>query len=88
VLMQFAVNWSSRRWRTAERLVKSEPVLVYHRGFQHGAMRRTRVTQDEVQQAARGAGHPSLDDVVAVVLETDGTFSILTSVPRLPASHR
>lgn len=84
VLMQLVVTWSSRRWRAVERLVKSDPVLVYHRGFQHGAMGRARVTQDEVRQAARGAGHPSLDDVVAVVLETDGTFSILTSVPQLP----
>jgi uncharacterized membrane protein YcaP (DUF421 family) len=88
VLMQFAVSWSSRRWRPVERLVKSEPVLVYHRGFQSGAMRRARVTRDEVRQAARAAGHGSLDGVVAVVLETDGTFSVLTSVPDVSGSDR
>jgi uncharacterized membrane protein YcaP (DUF421 family) len=31
VLMQFVVSWSSRRWGRIERLVKSDPVLVYHR---------------------------------------------------------
>jgi uncharacterized membrane protein YcaP (DUF421 family) len=66
-----------------ERLVKSEPVLVYHRGFRSAAMARSRVTQDEVRQAARSSGHPSLDDVAAVVLETDGSLSVLTSPPSL-----
>jgi uncharacterized membrane protein YcaP (DUF421 family) len=79
VVMQFVVSWSSRRWQRLERVVKSEPVLVYHRGFRSGAMDRARVTRDEVRQAARGAGHASLDGVVAVVLETDGSLSVLTS---------
>lgn len=71
------------RSQRVERLVESEAVLVYHRGFRSGAMDRARVTSDEIRQAARGAGHPTLDDVAAVVLETDGTLSVLTAAPDL-----
>lgn len=84
VLLQFLVSRSSVRWRPAERVVKSEPVLLYHRGFRRGPMRRARVTEDEVRQAARSSGRASLGDVAAVVLESDGTLTVLSSVPELP----
>jgi uncharacterized membrane protein YcaP (DUF421 family) len=70
-----------------ERLVKSEPVLLYRSGFVRGAMRRARVTEDEVRQAARSSGKASLDDVAAVVLETDGSFSTLPADPDLTAER-
>lgn len=63
--------------------MKSEPVLLYRSGFLRGPMRRARVTEDEVRQAARSSGKASLDDVEAVVLETDGSFSVLSAVPDL-----
>ncbi len=69
VALQYAVSWSSRRWPAIERVVKSEPVLMYREGFVHRAMRRTRVTEDEVS---------------AVVQETDGTLGVLASVPDPP----
>ena len=79
--LQYAVAWASSRSRRVERLVKSEPTLVYRDGFLHGAMRRERVTSDELRQAARGQGHADLSEVSAIVLETDGTLSILTDPP-------
>jgi uncharacterized membrane protein YcaP (DUF421 family) len=83
ILLQFVVSRASIRWRRVERLVKSEPVLLYRSGFLRGPMRRARVTEDEVRQAARASGKASLDDVAAVVLETDGSFSVLSTVPDL-----
>ena len=85
VALQFVVSWSSHRWTSVERIVKSEPVLLYRSGFLPGPMRRARVTEDEVRQAARATGKASLDDVAAVVLETDGTLSVLPAVPDLDA---
>lgn len=81
VTLQYAVAQASTRSRTVERLVKSEPTLVYRGGFLHDAMRRERVTTDEVLQAARGQGHADLGAVAAVVLETDGTLSFLGEPP-------
>ena len=83
VLLQFLVSRASLRWRRVERLVKSEPVLLYLSGFLSGPMQGARVTEDEVRQAARASGKASLDDVAAVVLETDGNFSVLPAAPDL-----
>ncbi len=83
VVLQFLVSRASVRWRQVERLVKSEPVLLYRSGFLSGPMRRARVTEDEVRQAARATGYSSLDDVAGVVLETDGNFTVLETTPDL-----
>ena len=79
--LQYLVAWASVRSRRVERLVKSEPSLVYRNGFLHEAMRQERVTANELCEAARGQGHTDQSKVSAVVLETDGTLSIITEVP-------
>lgn len=40
-------------------------------------MRRERVTAEEVRAAVRGAGVTDVEDIEAVILETDGSFSVL-----------
>ncbi len=78
--LQFAITWSSVRVRWVRRMVTGEPSLLTYRGeFLQEALRRTRVTEDEVRAALRAEGVVSVGDVEAVVLETDGSFSV---VPR------
>jgi uncharacterized membrane protein YcaP (DUF421 family) len=78
IAMQFAVTWSSVRTRWVRRLVTGEPALLVHRGAMlPGALRHARVTEDEVHAALRAAGVASVADVEAVVLETDGSFSVI-----------
>ncbi len=77
VALQYVVTWSSVRVPLVRRLAKSEPTLLYHDGFLEEAMRRERVTRSEVEQAARADGHADLGGVGAVVLETDGSLSVL-----------
>lgn len=80
VLLQFIITWTAVRWQIVHRLVKSEPRLLYHHGeFLHDAMRRERVTETEVLAAIRSQGHAAVDAVQSVVLETDGTFSVVSS---------
>ena len=75
---QFVITWLSVRSDTVKELVKSEPSLLFHQGkFLDPAMKRERVTQEEILAAVREQGQVSLAKVGAVVLETDGTFSIL-----------
>lgn len=83
VAMQYAVAAASSRSRRVERLVKSDPTLVYSDGFLSGAMRRQRVTADELRQAGCRRGLPDLTGIRAIVLETDGTLSLLTDPPTL-----
>ena len=82
VLLQYVVAWASVRSPAVERLVKSEPTLVYRDGFLSAPMRRARVTAEELRQAARAQGKADLDEVSAIVLETDGSLSILSDEPR------
>lgn len=79
--LQYVVAWASTRSRRVERIVKSEPTLVYRHGFLTRAMRQERITSDELRQAARGQGYADLSEISAVVLETDGSLSILTESP-------
>lgn len=80
--LQYLVAWTSTRSRGMQRLVSSEPALVYRNGFLPDAMRRERITSAEMRQAARAQGHADLSEVAAVVLETDGSLSVLTELPR------
>jgi uncharacterized membrane protein YcaP (DUF421 family) len=78
--LQFAVTWLSVRSRKVSEFVKAEPVLLLYQGrFLHREMRRQRVLEAEVRAAVREAGHASLAGIEAVVLETDGSFSVVTS---------
>lgn len=52
--LQFAIAWLSRS-RFVSSLVKAEPTLLLHRGeFLPAALRRARVTEDEIRAAVRG----------------------------------
>ena len=80
VSLQFAITWLSVRSKAVRRSVKAEPALLLHRGqFLRRAMRAERVTEEEVRAAVRAAGVGSLDEAEAVVLETDGTVTVLRS---------
>ena len=45
--------------------------------YRSGAMTEERVTADEVDAAIRNAGIGCIEDVAAVVLETDGSMSVI-----------
>ncbi len=85
--LQFIVTWSSVRARWVRQLVTGEPRILFYRGeYLPQAMRVARVTQDEIQAAVRSAGLPSLQDAEAVVLETDGSFSVVRRSKEAEAS--
>ncbi|SDR73612.1 Protein of unknown function [Halopseudomonas litoralis] len=76
--LQFIVTWSSVRVRWVRKVVTGEPLMLLHQGaLLPSALRRARVTEDEIRAAVRTAGLASLSDVEAVVLETDGSFSVI-----------
>ncbi|MDP8987471.1 MAG: DUF421 domain-containing protein [Actinomycetota bacterium] len=83
VALQYVVASASRRLPAVRRLVKSEPQVVMRNGtLLHDVLRKERLNVDEVHQALRQSGIADMADVAAVVLETDGSFSILaTAVP-------
>lgn len=78
-LLQYVSTYTSVRLKWFKSLIKADPTLIYHRGvFLDEAMKHERVTPEEVEAAARGAGCAGLAEVASVVLETDGSFSVMT----------
>ncbi len=78
VALQWGVAWLSVRLPRFSRLVKAEPRLVFHAGaFLDEALRRERIKREEVLQALRNQGVADLAAVDAVVVETNGSFSVL-----------
>ncbi|MDF1501340.1 DUF421 domain-containing protein [Roseisolibacter sp. H3M3-2] len=76
--LQYAITWTSVRSRRVRTLVKSEPRMLARRGeMLPDAMRRERVTEDELRAAMREAGMDDLARVEVVVLETDGSLSVV-----------
>lgn len=78
VLLQFTVTWTSVRAPWVRQAVTGEPtMLLYRSEYLPSALRRERVTEGEVRAAIRSAGLASVDEVEAVVLETDGSLSVV-----------
>ena len=76
--LQYGVTRATVEWRWFQKTVQAGPRLLYYEGVSMGdALKDERITDEEVLHAARDAGHRSLDEVGAVVLESDGTLSVL-----------
>ena len=78
ILLQYAITFASVRSGRVRDWVKAEPTLLAMQGrLLPGAMRRARVTAEEIDAALREGGHGRLAEVRAVVMETDGTLSVI-----------
>lgn len=75
---QYAVTWTSFRSPRFRRWIKAEPRALLRDGqLIPDALRAERLTPDEVDAAIRGAGHADAGDIALVMLETDGSMSVV-----------
>ncbi len=79
--LQFSISWLSSRSKTFSHWVKSEPKLLCYRGeLLKDSMKQERIVQTEVLQALRSKGYSSLQEAEAVILETNGSISIISKI--------
>jgi uncharacterized membrane protein YcaP (DUF421 family) len=84
--LQYLITWTSVRAPWVRKMVTGEPALLFYEGaFLESALRRERVTSAEILASIREAGLSDLEQTTAVVLETDGSFSVIKN--SLPAGH-
>lgn len=77
-LLQYAVTKLSLWSKFIRKLVRSRPTLLVENGrLFREALNYERVTLDEIAEAMRKEGFGRLEEVGAVVLETDGSFSVI-----------
>lgn len=78
IMLQYIVAWSSVRSDGFKRLIKADPKLIFYHGkYLKENIVKERVLEVEILQAARSSGINSMDQVEAVVLETDGSISVI-----------
>jgi uncharacterized membrane protein YcaP (DUF421 family) len=61
-------------------------LLLYQGYFQQEILKSERVTEGEVLAAIRANGNSAMEDIAAVILETDGTFSVVPTLKGSSAS--
>lgn len=82
-LLQFVLTKLSLWSSLVRRTVRSTPTLLVRDGELYPeALRYERVTVDEVAEGIRKSGQGRLDEVGAVVLETDGSLSVIAGSER------
>lgn len=76
--LQLILSYLSRKSTMFNKAVKTQSVLVFYNGeFLKEEMNKNLLTQDELLQAIRAEGVGNLEEVKAIVLETNGRFSVL-----------
>jgi uncharacterized membrane protein YcaP (DUF421 family) len=77
IVIQLLLAELAARSPTAERLINGTPTLLLSHGkFIHSALRKERVTEEEVRAAIREKGVTRVEDVDAVIMENDGSLSV------------
>ena len=80
IIMQFLMTKISYHNQFFSRLIKSNPTLLFYEGeYLYDAMKRERILEVEIMQAVRAQGIHSLKNVQVVILETDGSFSVISN---------
>lgn len=78
-LLQLAVSWTTVHLPGGRGAVTAAATLVLRDGQPlEDVMREQRLTDSELRQAVRSSGAGDLEKVAAIVLETDGTLSVIT----------
>ncbi len=99
-VLQFAVAWLARRIPAFRRTVTGAPTLLLLNGqILTDNLSRQRMSEDSLLAAVRSSGIGGLQDVAAVVLETNGQVSVISArhtgsgsaladIPAFPRSDR
>ncbi len=78
VILQLTVSWLSVNSEQMKALIKAKPTLLLYQGNMIAeTLKKERITQEDVLAAIRSHGISAVENVEAVVLETNGNFSVI-----------
>lgn len=78
MVLQFLSTYLVMRFDWMARIIKTSPTLLTHNGeFLQDSMRKTRVSEEEICSVLRQHGIARREDMSWVVLETDGTLTVI-----------
>ncbi len=81
---QYIVTKTSQRSDWLNKIIKSEPTIIFYEGeFVEKGMDTARVSEAEILATIRQQGIACLNDVHAVVLETNGELSVINAQEKI-----
>lgn len=84
IFLQYVITFLSARYKAISGLVKSSPSLLVYKGeMLKKAMKKERIAEDEIYAIIREKGLGSIEDAGAVVLETDGSLTVVKDLKSL-----
>ncbi|MEX0694164.1 MAG: YetF domain-containing protein [Rhodospirillales bacterium] len=84
IFLQFAITWLAIRSDRFQNLIKSEPTLLVHESrYLDASLRQQRVTRGDIGAALRESGMTDVSEVQTVVLESDGSITVIPRGPGL-----
>lgn len=83
IFLQFIITWTSVRVKLVKKLVTGQPALLLYKGELLGdAMKRERITIEEIYVAARANGIANLNEIEVIVLETTGDLTVISKLEK------
>ncbi|NMO95514.1 DUF421 domain-containing protein [Paenibacillus lemnae] len=78
--LQYILAWFASRNHKFRSLLQASPELVYYDGhYLKHIMKKNRIDQQDIYQWTRSQGFTNMDQIHAIVLETNGKMSVLQS---------
>jgi uncharacterized membrane protein YcaP (DUF421 family) len=81
VFLQYMITWLSVRFDFVKGIITSTPSLIFYKGEMiPSAMKKERITTEEIRAKARQKGFSSLSNIDAIILETTGEINIVAKI--------
>lgn len=78
IIMQFIITKLTIYSDKFNKVIKSEPKLLYYNNqFLKENLKKERLNKTEIHQAVRASGTANLENVKAVILESEGSISVI-----------
>lgn len=79
VLLQYIITFITVRNKTFKTFITSNPTLLLYDGqLINSALKKERISTEEVNKSIREAGHSSLEDIFAVIIESTGDITVIS----------
>jgi uncharacterized membrane protein YcaP (DUF421 family) len=78
IALNYAMSWLARRSKFIEQLLVGRPVFIVRDGrLDEHVLAKEKVTHHELMAALRAAGCPNIEAARHVILETNGSISVI-----------
>ena len=81
VALQYIVAKLDVHLKFVNKVLKSDPTLLYHNGsYLEKNMKKMRITHQDILQEVRLVGGTVMENVTAVILESNGKLSVISDI--------